>query len=171
MVSCPDTLRQGFLLYKHYFLARRRERPPAYLATPQSAAILFSVPQPPSSVATRCTHDLRDGLIWVTKGVSHLRVGLATLGMYLGVALYSADHPDPVPGVHPHAMITPSRPFRAAGPRGRGVKAAPGRRRWPPCRDSPGPLGPSSCGNPPADGDVWPRLGPSRPLRLVHALG
>ena len=75
---------------------------------------------------------------WVAKSVSHLRVGLPALSIHLEPALHSAGHPVPVSGVHPHAVITPSHSFQGCGSRGRGARAAPGRRRWPPCRGSPG---------------------------------
>ena len=42
----------------------------------------------------------------------HLRVGLLALGIHLELALHLARHPVPVPGIHPHAMITPSHPFQ-----------------------------------------------------------
>ena len=70
--------------------------------------------------------------------MSHLRVGLSALSIHLELALHSAGHPVPVSGVHPHPVITPSHSFQGCGARGRGARAAPGRRRWPPCRGSPG---------------------------------
>ena len=83
-------------------------------------------------------HDLRDDLTWVAKAASRLRVCLPALSIHLKVALHSGGHPVPVPGVHPHAVITPSHCFQGCGARGRNVRAAPGRRRWPPYRGSPG---------------------------------
>ena len=48
----------------------------------------------------------------MAKVVSHLRVGLLAPGIHLEVAFHPAGRTDPVPGVHPHAMITPIHPFR-----------------------------------------------------------